>query len=221
MLKTLCSLHVVLLLTLLFPGCGKSASSTPDNEKELTQYETEKLSSSRSLRENSIKGPVQVDITSFRLRINGLVNTPREFTYSEALAKFKSDKRVVPLFCVEGWDVNILWEGIHIKDILADSGIKPNARIVIFHSADGYTTSLPLDYILQKDILLAHHMNGITLPVDRGYPFAVVAEDKWGYKWAKWVTRIELSDNANYRGFWEKRGYNNKGDVNDSYREIE
>ncbi len=55
-------------------------------------------------------------------------------------------------------------------------------------------------------------MNGLTLPEARGFPFQVVAEDKWGYKWAKWVTSIELSDNPNFKGYWESRGYNNNGD---------
>jgi DMSO/TMAO reductase YedYZ molybdopterin-dependent catalytic subunit len=44
-----------------------------------------------------------------------------------------------------------------------------------------------------------------------------VAEDKWGYKWIKWIERIELSDNAQYRGYWEQRGYSNTGDLNRSF----
>jgi DMSO/TMAO reductase YedYZ molybdopterin-dependent catalytic subunit len=59
-------------------------------------------------------------------------------------------------------------------------------------------------------------MNNITLLTERGYPFQLVAEDKWGYKWIKWVTEIELSDNNNYEGYWESRGYNNNGDLSGS-----
>jgi DMSO/TMAO reductase YedYZ molybdopterin-dependent catalytic subunit len=44
-----------------------------------------------------------------------------------------------------------------------------------------------------------------------------VAEGKWGYKWIKWVTEIELSDDESYRGFWESRGYSNKGDLERSF----
>jgi DMSO/TMAO reductase YedYZ molybdopterin-dependent catalytic subunit len=43
-----------------------------------------------------------------------------------------------------------------------------------------------------------------------------VAEDKWGYKWIKWITRIELSEDSNYKGYWEQRGFNNDGDVSGS-----
>jgi DMSO/TMAO reductase YedYZ molybdopterin-dependent catalytic subunit len=56
-------------------------------------------------------------------------------------------------------------------------------------------------------------MNDVTLPPERGFPFQVVAESKWGYKWVKWVTAIELSDDAEYQGTWEQRGYNNDADI--------
>jgi DMSO/TMAO reductase YedYZ molybdopterin-dependent catalytic subunit len=60
-------------------------------------------------------------------------------------------------------------------------------------------------------------MNGVTLPVDRGYPFQLVAEDKWGYKWIKWVTRIELSNDRSYRGYWESRGYSLNGNTSQPF----
>jgi DMSO/TMAO reductase YedYZ molybdopterin-dependent catalytic subunit len=52
------------------------------------------------------------------------------------------------------------------------------------------------------------------LPADRGFPFQVVAESKFGYKWSKWITRMELSSNVNFKGYWESRGYNNSADLN-------
>ena len=85
------------------------------------------------------------------------------------------------------------------------------ATAVVFHAADGYTTSLPLQLVRDSKILLAYKMNEITIPEERGYPFIVVAEDHWGYKWAKWVTEIELSSDPNYLGYWEQRGYSQTG----------
>jgi len=64
---------------------------------------------------------------------------------------------------------------------------------------------------------MAYAMNGVTLPPERGFPFQLVAEDRWGYKWAKWIETIELSDNPNYRGYWEQRGYSITADINQSY----
>ena len=57
---------------------------------------------------------------------------------------------------------------------------------------------------------MAHKMNDVVLPPERGFPFQVVAEAKLGYKWAKWITKIEVSDDPSYRGFWESRGYDNE-----------
>ncbi|MDH7475700.1 MAG: molybdopterin-dependent oxidoreductase, partial [Anaerolineae bacterium] len=125
----------------------------------------------------------------------------------------KQYSKVVTLYCVEGWDATILWEGVLIEDLLNQAGVQDDAVTVIFHAADGYTSSLQLDYVRQNKIMLAYKMNGVQLPPERGFPFQVVAESKWGYKWVKWVTQIELSDDPDYRGYWERRGYNNDGDL--------
>jgi DMSO/TMAO reductase YedYZ molybdopterin-dependent catalytic subunit len=102
---------------------------------------------------------------------------------------------------------------VKITDLIEPAQIDPACNVVIFHSADGYTTSLPLDYIKENNILLAFKENGAVLPNTLGYPFIVVAENKLGYKWARWVTEIELSDNSEYKGYWEQRGYNNQADI--------
>jgi DMSO/TMAO reductase YedYZ molybdopterin-dependent catalytic subunit len=119
----------------------------------------------------------------------------------------------VKLHCVEGWSVTILWEGLMVKDLVERAQALPEANTVIFHAYDGYTTSLPLDYIVDQDILMAHKMNDVVLPTQRGAPFQLVAESKLGYKWIKWITEIELSDDADYRGYWERRGYSNDADL--------
>ncbi|TRZ50143.1 hypothetical protein D4Q80_00830 [bacterium] len=62
-------------------------------------------------------------------------------------------------------------------------------------------------------------MNKITLPPERGFPLQLVAESKWGYKWIKWITEIELSDDINYRGFWESREYSNDADLDKGFFE--
>jgi len=179
---------------------------------EITEYQGEKLSSVNDFRENSIRGPQHINISNYKLSITGLVENPAEYTYKEVLYNQKYSK-VVTLNCVEGWSVNIFWAGILLKDILKGVDIKPEANTVIFYAYDGYSTSLPLDYILDNNIMIAYKMNNITLPPERGFPFQLVAEQKWGYKWIKWITKIELSNDVNYRGFWEKRGYNQKGDL--------
>jgi DMSO/TMAO reductase YedYZ molybdopterin-dependent catalytic subunit len=184
---------------------------------EVRSYQGEDLSSINDFRENSIKGPQQVNISDYRLTVTGLTNQTNVYTYNEVLAKYPHYTKVVTLFCVEGWDTTILWEGVLVSDLIMQAGIDPRATTVIFTAHDGYTTSLPLDYVISRDILMAYRMNNVTLPAERGYPFQLVAEDKWGYKWIKWIEKIELSDNAGYRGYWEQRGYSNNADLDKSY----
>jgi len=66
---------------------------------------------------------------------------------------------------------------------------------------------------LYNQILLGYRLNDIPLSVDRGYPFQLLAEDKWGYKWIRWVSEIEASRDHKFRGYWENRGYSQQGDL--------
>lgn len=227
--KTIIFIAFIALLSILMTlgiSCSdqtKGQISTTDNTDtevqqlapvQVDEYQGEDLSSIEDFRENSIKGPQHIDKSSYTLEVDGLVHESRIYTYDEVLEQDRYNK-VVTLHCVEGWSVKILWEGVLLTDLIEESGIKDGANTVIFHAEDGYTTSLPLDYIVENDILMAYKMNEVDLPAERGFPFQLVAEDKLGYKWIKWITRIELSDNEDYRGYWEKRGYSNEADVDD------
>ena len=191
--------------------------SQPLTSVEIRDYQGEDLSSIIDFRENSIRGPQEVNIDEYELEVVGLVEEPKTFKYNDILENFESYKKIVTLQCVEGWGVKILWEGILIRELIGIENVKSEAKTVIFHAYDGYTTSFPVEYVLDNDILLAYKMNEVTLPAIRGFPFQLVAESKWGYKWIKWVTRIELSDDEDYQGFWESRGYSNEGDLDGSF----
>jgi DMSO/TMAO reductase YedYZ molybdopterin-dependent catalytic subunit len=192
-----------------------ASTSTALPAVEVRNYKGKKLDSVKSEPENSIKGPQHVDRAKYRLTVSGKVATPFALTYDEVVS-MPSYQKVTTLNCVEGWSVTYLWQGVRIKDLLAKAGSDPTAKVVIFRCYDGYTTSLPLDYIVKNNILLAYRMNGITMLPERGFPFQVVAEDRFGYKWAKWVTDIEVSNDTNFRGYWESRGYGNSGSLSGS-----
>ncbi len=203
-------------------GCGvdRSMDGTEQLEPaEIREYQGAKLGSVDDSRENSIKGPQRVDVDSYRLNITGLVQNPQSYTYDQVIDSHQHYQKVVTLDCVEGWSVTILWEGLLVSDLIDASSALPDAKVVIFHAYDGYTTSLPLDYIVNNKILVAYQMNEITIPPERGFPFQLVAESKWGYKWIKWITDIELSDDINYQGYWESRGYSNDGDLDKGFFE--
>jgi len=224
---------LVILAVALILSCSNTATETNqiDPEKpqlrevkdlksvEIRDYEGEKLSSVYDFRENSIKGPQHVDMDSYTLNVTGLVAEPKSYEYDQIINNYQNYKKVVQLDCVEGWSANILWEGILLRDLIGEANPSPEGKVIIFHAYDGYTTSFPVEYIMDNDIIMAHKMNGYPLIPERGYPFTLVAESKWGYKWIKWITKIELSDDVNYKGFWESRGYSNSGDLDKSFFE--
>lgn len=179
---------------------------------EIREYQGEDLSSIDDFRENSIKGPQYVDVEAYTLAISGLVANPTEYTYNEVINGYDNYQKVVTLDCVEGWGVTLLWEGVLVREIVDNAQPTDQAKVIIFHAEDGYTTSFPVEYIIDNDILMAHKMNDVVIPPERGFPFQLVAESKWGYKWIKWITEIEFSADEDYEGFWESRGNSNDGD---------
>ena len=212
----LAAITIIMLLAIVISLDLIPPSTIPLDSVEIREYQGEQLSSVNDFRENSIKGPQYVDINSYQLEVTGLVVNPKNYTY-EQVKDFQSYQKVVKLDCVEGWSVNILWQGVLVKDILSSVQPLPQANTVIFYAVDGYSTSFPLEYLQSNQIIMAYKMNNATLPPERGFPFQLVAESKWGYKWIKWINKIEVSDNSNYTGYWESRGYSNTGNLNESF----
>lgn len=209
-------LKLLLAAILMLAGmiACQSYTYTPlPGEVEATEFQGTKLTPINEQNNNAIRGTQVLERDTYRLTVDGLVDKPLNLTYSDLLA-YPQESRLVGLNCVEGWSFVAKWTGPRLAAILQDARVKLEAKTVIFHSADVATgfTSLEKDYIVEKGIIIALKLNDITLPPNRGFPFQVVAEGKFGYKWAKWVTGIELSD-KDFRGYWETAGYNNNADL--------
>jgi len=209
-------IHLFLIISvafITFSGCVSDRGDTGvyENQTETLSYQGEQLTPIAQQRNNAIKGTQYIDRESYRLQVDGLVENPRNFTYEE-ITGLPQTSKVIALNCVEGWSFTAKWTGVKISEIFEEAGAMENATTVIFYSADGYSTALDKAYLLENDIILAYKLNDVTLPPERGFPLQLVAEDKYGYKWAKWIVRIELG-NSPYRGYWEERGYNNIADV--------
>jgi len=176
---------------------------------EVRDYQGENLSSIADVRENAIKGTQNINVSTYHLEITGLVNKTADYTYDQVINSFQKYQKVVTLSCVEGWSAKILWEGILVDDLIKEAGVNSSAVGAIFYASDGYSTEVPLDYITNHNIIIAYKMNGLVIPPERGFPFQLVSESQYGYKWIKWITIIELTDNPDYLGYWESRGYPN------------
>lgn len=163
--------------------------------------------------EVAIAGVQNIDPAKYKLAITGMVNNVTSYSYDQVVNGFNSTLQVATLPCVEGWSVTMLWQGVPIVELLNQTGIDSGANTLIFLAADGYSSSLPLDYVRQNNIMIAYKMNNVTFTPQLGWPFFLVAKGQYGYKWVEWVTEINVSNDSNYMGYWESRGYPNNATV--------
>jgi DMSO/TMAO reductase YedYZ molybdopterin-dependent catalytic subunit len=156
---------------------------------------------------------VQPDVPArkFRLDIDGMVRRPISMTLEEFMALPQAE-RVSDMHCVTQWSrYDNRWKGVSARTLLAMVEPKDEARHVVFHSHDGYTTNVRLDQFDQPDVLLVHQWEGEPISRQHGGPVRVLIPRLYLWKSAKWVRRIELTG-ADRPGFWEVRGYHNNGD---------
>ena len=151
-------------------------------------------------------GPIpEIDINTWELKIDGLVENPIDLSY-ENLTSMPETEAVATIKCVEGPAGTAEWKGVKLSYILDLVEVQSGAKEVIFFAEDGYSSSLTLEDATSDDVILAYEMNGETLPKEHGFPVRLVVPGKYGYKWVKWINHIEVID-YDHKGFWESRGY--------------
>ncbi len=167
-----------------------------------------------SFRLNTVEWDVpKFDPARWRLTIDGLVQRPLELSYDD-LVRLPSVEQVRDFHCVEGWGVKAVpWKGVAIGPLLEEAGLMPKGQFVSFHSLGGtYLESLSLEEATDKEVVLAYGMYGKPLSRDHGAPLRVVIPWMYGYKGAKWLTRIQVTATQAV-GYWEQRGYSLDGTI--------
>lgn len=160
--------------------------------------------------------PTQIDITTWRLKVDGSVQHPLSLSYDE-LRALPAVTVFVQLICVGGatFVTEGNWTGVQLSYILTLTEVKSEAKEMVFYAADDFSSSLPVEEIQSRpDMILAYDKDGEQLSEIDGFPVIVVAPGKWGYKWVKYVEHIELVD-EDYKGYWESRGYSDDADIPD------
>jgi hypothetical protein len=146
-----------------------------------------------------------IEKDNWSLTITGAVENEITFNY-ENLTQRGSVSEIATLECVDGPFGTAKWEGIPLFRILELAGVLTSAKDLVFYAADNYTDSLNLKEASAKNVLLAFKMNGVDLPPAQGFPVRLVCPDHYGYKWVKWIVKIEVVE-YDYIGFWESRGW--------------
>ena len=152
-----------------------------------------------------------VDRRLWRLRVFGLVEEERAWTWDEFMA-LPQTTITCDIHCVTTWSkLDTTWTGVRLLDVLREVRPKPEARFVMQHSYGGYTTNTPLAALSEPEALLAHTFDGRPLPPDHGGPMRLVLPKLYFWKSAKWIAGLEFMA-EDCLGFWELNGYHNDAD---------
>jgi DMSO/TMAO reductase YedYZ molybdopterin-dependent catalytic subunit len=157
-------------------------------------------------------GPTPVpNLATWDLRVFGEVEREMRWNWQEFTAlptlSLKTD-----IHCVTRWSMfDTVWEGVQFREFVKLFGVKPAAKHVIAHCEHGYTTNVPLDVMMEDDVLLAYRFGGEELTPEHGFPLRTLVPSRYLWKSAKWVRGLEFST-TDKPGFWEQAGYHNNGD---------
>ena len=144
-------------------------------------------------------------------RVFGAVENELHFDWSD-FQKLEQKLVQADMHCVTTWSrLDQRWEGIPFSKIVELAKPKPDAKFVIAHSEYGFTANTPIEFTQRDDCLIALRANGEPLTPEHGYPVRLVVPRLYAWKSAKWLRGIEFSVNDK-PGFWERNGYNNRGD---------
>jgi len=153
-----------------------------------------------------------LDLNGWRLTVTGLVERTLTLTWNDVMARPQIEV-MRTLECISnpaggGLIGNATWQGISLRDLLNEAGIKRGAQFVTFDARDDYFTTVPLERAMDEQALLAHRMNGEPLTQAHGFPLRALLTGVYGQKQPKWLSNIFVSD-QNEKGPWEKKGWSN------------
>lgn len=181
----------------------ETAFITPNDQFYRVNYSDRSLEIGSSIR-----------VSDWSLRLHGAVERPRMLRYADVLEQ-RSLEHMVTLQCIDnepGGSLmsNAVWAGFPLARLLEEAVPLDTALDVVFRGADGYHDSITMERALRGDVLLAHSMNGVSLPRDHGYPLRAVVPGIFGIKNVKWLTEIEVAE-RDHQGYWQERGWTDEG----------
>lgn len=147
-----------------------------------------------------------VDLAAWKLKVSGDVTNPGEYTLAQiqALPLQRQNTRHI---CVEGWDVIGRFGGARLRDFLQLIGANPRAKFVFVECADDYYTTIDMATATHSQSLLCYEMYDRPLTREHGAPVRLSIPTKIGYKNAKYLTTLRVTDVLAKQGYWEDQGY--------------
>lgn len=158
----------------------------------------------------SYRSPPTIRLHDWSLSFKGLVERPVTLTYKQLLEK-PVVSRIVTLECVGNtvggeFISTAEWTGVPLRSLLLDAGVSSRARDIVFRAADGFSDSISMDRAMHDDVIIAHRMNGVPLPMGHGFPARAIVPGHYGMKSVQWLTEIELIPH-DYKGYYQQKGW--------------
>ncbi|MGC1686417.1 MAG: molybdopterin-dependent oxidoreductase [Candidatus Acidiferrales bacterium] len=149
-----------------------------------------------------------VDLAAWKLKVSGDVANPGEYTLEQiqALPRQRQNTRHI---CVEGWDVIGRFGGARVADFLQLIGANTRAKFVFVECADDYYTTIDMATAMHPQSLMCYEMYDRPLTREHGAPVRLSIPTKIGYKNAKYLTSLRVTDVLTKHGYWEDQGYSN------------
>jgi len=160
---------------------------------------------------------------SWRLDIVGQLENSRVWSFAD-IAAMPAVEQETTLLCISygigsGLCSNAIWKGVPLPHLLAQVKPKADVTAVLFRAADGYYETFRFEKAMEPTTLVAYEMNGEPLPQRHGFPLRLIVPGLYGEKNPKWLTRIELLNEADGRlhrrhgcGFYKEQGWGRQGD---------
>ena len=151
------------------------------------------------------------DPSTWDFSVFGAVENELELSWDD-LQALPQKEVTVDIHCVTRWSkLDTTWIGVPVTEVLERVGVKPEGRYLMAYSDGGYTTNLPLQVVLDDDVLLAHTYDGKPLEPDHGAPLRLLVPKRYFWKSAKFLRKLEVMT-EDRMGFWELNGYHNDAD---------
>jgi DMSO/TMAO reductase YedYZ molybdopterin-dependent catalytic subunit len=147
----------------------------------------------------------EIDVNDWKLGVEGLVKNPGTYSLQQIASM---PKRVMNTrhCCVEGWSMIPKWAGTPLRGLLEAAAADPRAKYLSVECGDEYTTSYDMPSALHPQTILCYEAYGKPLTISHGAPVRIVMPTKLGYKSAKWVNKLIVT-NDKPGGYWEDQGY--------------
>jgi len=153
----------------------------------------------------------RIKAEEWTFRVDGLVTSPMTWTWDDA-HRLPPSRYDGDIHCVTTWSkLGTSFGGVSVDTFLDAVGVLPQATHVVAWSTTGYTTNLPLDDVTGGKAWIVWEHEDKPLPPQHGGPVRMLVPHLYFWKSAKWVAGIRVLDHDE-PGFWEVRGYHDRGD---------